>query len=1031
MSSDSDAEGEAGLLGLVSAAVAGEASFLEIQDGKNETAIRFDGRVFTGEELEELVSDQNSDPDLEPMIDGLKPILASNVPRLQFESWDGETGFRLKVSEGAGKLENIARSPWKGGDPGNRVRVQYHVGIHRNIGFGTTELRAGVQQVKERCVYSGIRIEVNGESINQAVDLGKCMLWVFLSSDEQTRATRLNPRTPESQLEHRDHASGLFSAVLGLGAERENLHVVVRGVTYPIEIPVLEELGFAGVVACADLTVKDDKVVEDDVFDSFLSGLEDDVIGCTDVLFDNLEKLDEEQRERVLEAIEYLVDLSRESEDFEETEKLLRKLLKAQRAAGDTPDEEVAQTLTYLAQTLGALSRWEHSRSLFEEALELWNDCDEPEERLLADCLAHLARMDFEAENHAEAEKKAARALEIRRETHEPEELELGQSQALLGRIYALNYNYPSKPFLEAERLFRQALEVYEKNFGQHHSDIAAILTELGEYYRGQRRYDEAEPNYLRSLAVREKLFGSYNPEVGETLDSLGALYEDLGQSTKAGHYHKKALEVWERILGPDHPDVAARLDNLVVLYRLYGEYGEAEPLYERILEIREQSLGQNDPQLVADLSSLGLLYQVQGKFPQADKYLSRGREILQQALGDEEDDADMAWLLNLLGCLYVERYHFKDAEKALTRALAAWERILGPEHPDVASSLEFLIRHLRTQQKYAEAIPLAQRVLSIQEEFFGPVHTTTATTLNTLAELMRLAGQESESRTYYQAAYEIWKRANPIPIDPEKIENVEDSRYTVARLEAEALHQSAAEPAREFRRYMEAEHLYLKALFAREQVLGPGHPDNAWTLDLLADLYRNHRKFEGAQLLHERALKLRKKSLGREHPDVCISLRDLSKTLLLQEKFDEAAPHIEEWLTISERNLGADHPDVADALYLKSRVLESQTKEKETADVLQRAVTIRKAALGVENPEFATALAELLRIQGNNEESAKLYGFVVSSLENSLDPEAPELIPILENFAVVLSRTGEEDESAAMETRAMVLRVGHGLDFG
>ena len=75
--------------------------------------------------------------------------------------------------------------------------------------------------------------------------------------------------------------------------------------------------------------------------------------------------------------------------------------------------------------------------------------------------------------------------------------------------------------------------------------------------------------------------------------------------------------------------------------------------------------------------------------------------------------------------------------------------------------------------------------------------------------------------------------------------------------------------------------------------------------------------------------------------------------------------------------------------------------------------------------------LAELLRLEDKPEQAAELYDFVVVSLERNLGADDPLLIPIFENYTKVLKAIGDEEKATIFETRAMVMRVEQGLDFG
>lgn len=1037
------------LLSLVAGAIAGGATRVEVVASKAECGLDFDGTIYSRDELKELFANalDGSDPALRHLAVGLHAAGNSEGARVMVETWDGKEGGRLRLGDGKQRTEQIAKVPWRDGVARNRIRIQLAKDWRETVGLGQVPFKGifgGTEQeplpdeaelVRQECRHAPVTIEINGTAVNEPVDLGPCTVWVHLEADEKVPGSELPVAPPQALGERRDSSGGRFSAVLALGGDEEPAFTaVVHGVSFPVEVPILEELGVRGVVAAPELTLVDDQsaVQEDDALDGLLGELEEHVMQMGAQLAQQFGRVPEQERAQVGERVHHLVELYRSTEAFEEAQHLLELLLDGQRATLDENDAEIAESVTALARLQEAQGKWDDCYPTYQEAVALWDAQEEPDETSLAICLNGLGQLAYSAGEFERAEELAQRALEIRRRTHDAEDLELGTSYELLARVYVTLYAYPARKYMEVEELYREALRIFEANFGHHHADVATILHDMAEYYRAQRRYEEAEPCYVRALAIREKILGPQDPLVADTLETLGSLYEDQGKSTKAGKYYLKALEIWDRILGPEHPDVAQRLNNLVVLYRVYGKYSDAEPLYRRILEIREKALGADHVDLTPDLCSLALLYQVQGKFNQAEPLFERARLILATALGEDTDHPEMAWVLNLLGELYDEQYRFAQAEEQLHRALAIWEKVLGNDHPDVAVSLEYLIRHYRTQQKYAEAEPHARRVVALCEMAFGVHHPETITALNTLGELMRLQGLVEESRPYFVKAYELRVRQSDSieTANGAEVDNIEHSRYTAARLEANQLHREAVAPAREFSRYPEAEHLYLRALFTREQVLGPRHPNNARTLDKLAELYRTHHKFEGAEQLHLRSLDLRRRSLGREHPDTCVSLRNLVETYLMQSKFNEAEEHAVQWLAIAESTLGPEHVDVAMALTRLARIYEHQGKAEQVDESLKRAMDIRHQALGVEHPDFATALAELLRVRGNYDEAARLYGFVVTSLEEVLGHEAIELVPVFENYATVLSKLGKEDEAATYETQAMVIKVQHGLDF-
>jgi tetratricopeptide (TPR) repeat protein len=84
-----------------------------------------------------------------------------------------------------------------------------------------------------------------------------------------------------------------------------------------------------------------------------------------------------------------------------------------------------------------------------------------------------------------------------------------------------------------------------------------------------------------------------------------------------------------------------------------------------------------------------------------------------------------------------IELYNAGQYAEALPlaqRALSIREKELGPDDPDLASSLENLAALYSTQERYADAEPLYKRSLAIRERILGPEDPGLAPSLNDLA---------------------------------------------------------------------------------------------------------------------------------------------------------------------------------------------------------------------------------------------------------------------------------------------------------
>src|SRR5258708_11076273 len=86
---------------------------------------------------------------------------------------------------------------------------------------------------------------------------------------------------------------------------------------------------------------------------------------------------------------------------------------------------------------------------------------------------------------------------------------------------------------------------------------------------------------------------------------------------------------------------------------------------------------------------------------------------------------------------------------------------------------------------------------------------------------------------------------------------------------------------------YQEAEPLHQEALAIGEKQYGVNHPNTAYLLGNLANLYWNRGKYEEAEPLYQRVLAITEKVLGPEHPDTASTLNNLGLLYSNQGKYE------------------------------------------------------------------------------------------------------------------------------------------------
>jgi tetratricopeptide (TPR) repeat protein len=226
--------------------------------------------------------------------------------------------------------------------------------------------------------------------------------------------------------------------------------------------------------------------------------------------------------------------------------------------------------------------------------------------------------------------------------------------------------------------------------------------------------------------------------------------------------------------------------------------------------------------------------------------------------------------------------------------------------------------------------------------------------------------------------------------------------------------------------RYTEAEPLYQRSLAIREKSLGPGHPDVAFPLNGLANLYQEQGKYKEAEPLYQRSLAIREKSLGPEHPDVASPLNNLALLYKEQGKFAEAKPLYQRALAIFEQSLGPEHPDVAYPLNNLAILYKEQGQFAEAELLYQRALAIREKSLGPEHPDVAyplNNLASLYRKQGKYREAEPLYQRALHIWQLSLGESHPQVAYPLNNLAILYQEQGQFAEAESHFLRALSIR--------
>ena len=255
--------------------------------------------------------------------------------------------------------------------------------------------------------------------------------------------------------------------------------------------------------------------------------------------------------------------------------------------------------------------------------------------------------------------------------------------------------------YQEAERMYRQALELKEKVLSQEHPDTLASMNNLAVVLDKQGKYEEAEQMYRQALELKEKELVKEHPDTLGSMNNLAIVLDKQGKYEEAEQMYRQALELREKVLGKEHPDTLTSMNNLANMLYKQGKYEEAEQMHRQTLELKEKVLGKEHPDTLGSMDNLALVLSKQGKYEEAEQMHQQALELMEKVLGKEHPDTLIS--TNNLALVLHNQGKYEEAEQMHRQTLELREKVLGKEHPDTLESMNNLTLVLRKRGKYEE----------------------------------------------------------------------------------------------------------------------------------------------------------------------------------------------------------------------------------------------------------------------------------------------------------------------------------------
>ena len=111
-------------------------------------------------------------------------------------------------------------------------------------------------------------------------------------------------------------------------------------------------------------------------------------------------------------------------------------------------------------------------------------------------------------------------------------------------------------------------LQEYSGDFEESQQDL---LFNVGECFRISGKYAEAERMYRQALELKKKVLGQEHPSTLDSMDNLALVLRRQGKYEEAERMHRQALELYTKVLGQEHPSTLDSMNNLALVLDSQG----------------------------------------------------------------------------------------------------------------------------------------------------------------------------------------------------------------------------------------------------------------------------------------------------------------------------------------------------------------------------------------------------------------------------------------------------------------------------
>jgi tetratricopeptide (TPR) repeat protein len=282
---------------------------------------------------------------------------------------------------------------------------------------------------------------------------------------------------------------------------------------------------------------------------------------------------------------------------------------------------------------------------------------------MTAELLNDLGNLRYEQGRFAEAESLVVRAIALENQMVPPDRLKLGIRHSNLGSVYrALGRRDDSRV------QFEEALTIFKGLPERSGAYLPATLNNFGLLRMNEKRYHEAERLFREAISLWERDLCAPGPNSVAAYSNLAVLYQQQHRYRQAADLFQQVLAKDKGSLPPGHPRLARDLANVGTVEYLRHHYERAEDLLRESLEIRNRTFGPVHIETAQNREDLAQVLWAEKRLDEAERYYQEALQSLEIAWGPE--DLRLLDKLERYAQLLHQNKHFAKAQEAEVQAV-------------------------------------------------------------------------------------------------------------------------------------------------------------------------------------------------------------------------------------------------------------------------------------------------------------------------------------------------------------------------